>query len=168
MFAFAGLRAHFGSLQIDGNEDAGLCVFREKVAPAVSLDFIGPGDKPRAVHLERPRFARQPDIGFCRDWRILRASRYDRKQHKSQDDEETDFHAELRSRGPSAHSTRQVAAAVESKSSPYRMKKHPLVGEKIPVKNSLLRDFVEGEDFVAQTRHGSLDPATAVVDAIAS
>jgi hypothetical protein len=48
------------------------------------------------------------------------------------------------------------------------MKKHPLVGKKIPVKNFLLRDFVEGENFVAGGWHGGLDPAIAVVDAIAS
>src|SRR6266700_4671284 len=125
MFALTGLHGRFGGFKDNGNDDARLGVFREKIAAAVRLDFIGLCGEACAVKFERPRLPGQPDVGRGGRRSVLRASRYERKQRKGKGDKETSFHADLRNRCPSAHSTREVAVPVGLRNSAYRIEKHP-------------------------------------------
>src|SRR6266704_5498051 len=168
MFALTGLYRRFGGFKENGNDDARLHVFCQKIAAAVRLDFIGLCGEACAVKFERPRLPGQPDVGRGGRQSILRTSRYERKQRNSEGDEETSFHADLRNRCPSAHSTPQTAILVRSRNSAYRIEKHPVGGTEFRAKNLLLRDFVEGENLVGGCGLGLLNPATAVPDALSS
>src|SRR6266446_1697896 len=96
MFAFAGLRKRFRSFQINRNDGAGLGIFRLKVAPAVGLDFVGSRCEARAIQLQRPGLAGEPDLEFGGNWSVLRIVRSCREQHNRQDDVEMGLHVKLR------------------------------------------------------------------------
>src|SRR6266705_848339 len=123
MFALTGLYRRFGGFKENGNDDARLHVFCQKIAAAVRLDFVGLCGEACAVKFERPSLPGQPHVGRGGRGSVLRASRYGRKQRNSEGDEETSFHADLRC--PSAHSTREVAVPVGLRNSAYRIGKHP-------------------------------------------
>src|SRR6266850_3066981 len=96
MFTFAGLRGCFQSLQIDGNDSAGLYVFRLKVAPAVGLDFIRTRGEARAIQLQRPGLAGEPDIEFGGNRSVLRAGRSLQEQCDGQNEVASGLHVKLR------------------------------------------------------------------------
>src|SRR5260370_31397176 len=124
MFALTGRYRRFGGFKKNGKDEARFGVFRQKLAAAVRLDFVGLCGEGCAVEFERPGVPGQPDVGRGGRRSILRASRYERKQRKGEGDEETSFHADLRNRCPSAHSTREVAIPVEPRNIAYRIAKH--------------------------------------------
>src|SRR5882724_488088 len=115
MFAFAGLRKRFRSFQINRNDGAGLGIFRSKVAPAVGLDFVGPRCEARAIQLQRPGLAGEPHIKLGGGRGVLCAGRSTPERQKNQYDKEMRFHADLRRKYPSIHTTPQYAIAEESK-----------------------------------------------------
>src|SRR5260370_3556182 len=167
MFALTGRYRRFGGFKKNGKDDARVGVFRKKIAAAVRLDLVGLCGEACAVKFERPGLPGQPDVGRGGRRSILRASRYERKQRKGEGDEETSFHADLRNRCPSAHSTREVAKPVKPRNTAYRIEKHPVGGTEFRAKNLLLRDFVEGENSVGGCGLRLLDPTGAVSNAVA-
>src|SRR5260370_18484585 len=167
MFALTGLYRRLGGFKKNGNDDARLGVFRQKIAAAVRLDFVGLCGEACAVKFERPRLPGQPDVGRGGRRSVLRASRYGRKQRNSEGDEETSFHADLRNRCPSSHSTRQTSILARSRNSAYRIEKHPVGGTEFRAKPLLLRDFVEGENFVGACGLCPLAPARPISNAVA-
>src|SRR5260370_22767783 len=126
MFARTGLYRRLGGLKKNGNDAAGLGVFRQKIAAAVRLDFVGLCGEACAVKFERPGLPGQPDVGRGGRRSILRASRYERKQRKGEGDEETSFHPDLRNRCPSAHPTRELPKTVKPRNTAYRSRNHPV------------------------------------------
>ena len=96
MFTFAGLCGRFQSLQIDGNDGAGPCIFRKEVAPAVGLDFIRTRGEICAIQLQGPGLAGQPDIKFGENRSVLRVDRSFREQRDGQNEVEGGLPVKLR------------------------------------------------------------------------
>src|SRR5260370_36202117 len=98
MFALTGLYRRLGGFKKNGNDDARLGGFREKIAAAVWLDFVGLCGEACAVKFERPRLPWQPDVGRGGRRGGRRASRYERKQRKGKGDKEMRVHPDLGNR----------------------------------------------------------------------
>src|SRR6266403_779882 len=124
MFAFAGLRKCFRSFQINRNHGAGLGILRLKVAPAVGLDFVGPRCEARAIQLQRPGLASEPDIEFGGNRSVLRVCRSCREQRDGQNDVESGPHVKPRNGSVLFILRGRWPSPLKQESLAYRIEKH--------------------------------------------